>query len=207
MLFQPQVAREGGGWRSAKRARRSRRCVRGHRQRRAPEFPLPPRLAGYFRVNRAFARSLASMLLPDDLVWVHDYHLIPFGAALRELDCRQPIGFFLHTPFPAAEVMRLLPNHRELVAALCAYDLVGFQTAADLEGFRDYLLRQAGGEDLGGGVLRAFGRTLRAAAVPIGIDVAAVAAQAAEAETSRQMRRLTASIRDRALIIGVDRID
>jgi trehalose 6-phosphate synthase len=164
-------------------------------------------LAGYLRVNRAFARGLAPMLLPGDLVWVHDYHLIPFAAALRELDCHQPIGFFLHTPFPAAELMRLLPNHRDLVAALCAYDLIGFQTAADLEGFRDYLLRQAGGEDLGGGVLRAFGRTLRAAVFPIGIDVAAVAAQAAEAETSRQMRRLTASIRDRALIIGVDRID
>jgi len=85
-------------------------------------------LAGYLRVNRAFARALTPMLLPGDLVWVHDYHLIPFGAALRELDCRQPIGFFLHTPFPAAELMRLLPNHRELVAALCAYDLVGFQT-------------------------------------------------------------------------------
>jgi trehalose 6-phosphate synthase len=164
-------------------------------------------LAGYLRVNRAFARALAPMLLPGDLVWVHDYHLIPFGAALRELDCRQPIGFFLHTPFPAAELMRLLPNHRDLVAALCAYDLVGFQTAADLEGFRDYLLRQAAGEDLGGGMLRAFGRTLRAAVFPIGIDVTAVAEQAAAAETSRQMRRLTDSIRDRALIIGVDRID
>ncbi len=164
-------------------------------------------LAGYIRVNRAFARALAPMLLPGDLVWVHDYHLIPFGAALRELDCRQPIGFFLHTPFPAAELMRLLPNHRDLVAALCAYDLVGFQTAADLEGFRDYLLRQVGGEDLGGGMLRAFGRTVQAAVFPIGIDVAAVAEQAAAAETSRQMRRLTDSIRDRALIIGVDRID
>src|SRR5438105_3763965 len=150
-------------------------------------------LAGYLRVNRAFARALAPMLLPGDLVWVHDYHLIPFAAALRELDCHQPIGFFLHTPFPAAELMRLLPNHRDLVAALCAYDLVGFQTAADLEGFRDYLLRQAGGDDLGGGVLRAFGRIVRAAGFPIGIEVSAVAAQAAEADTSRPTRRRRAS--------------
>jgi trehalose 6-phosphate synthase len=102
-------------------------------------------LAGYLRVNRSFARTLAPMLLPEDVVWVHDYHLIPLGEALRQLDCRQPIGFFLHTPFPAAELLRMLPNHRDLAAALCAYDLVGFQTAADLEGFRDYLLRQGGG--------------------------------------------------------------
>jgi trehalose 6-phosphate synthase len=164
-------------------------------------------LAGYLRVNRGFARALAPMLLPDDIVWVHDYHLIPLGEALRQLDCRQPIGFFLHTPFPAAELLRILPNHRELAAALCSYDLVGFQTAADLESFRDYLLRQGGGEDLGGGKLRAFGRTVQAGVFPIGIDVAAVSRQAEEAEESRQMRRLTDSIRDRSLIIGVDRID
>jgi trehalose 6-phosphate synthase len=164
-------------------------------------------LAGYLRVNRGFARALAPMLLPDDIVWVHDYHLIPLGEALRQLDCGQPIGFFLHTPFPAAELLRILPNHRELAAALCSYDLVGFQTAADLESFRDYLLRQGGGEDLGGGKLRAFGRTVQAGVFPIGIDVAAVSRQAQEAEESRQMRRLTDSIRDRSLIIGVDRID
>jgi trehalose 6-phosphate synthase len=164
-------------------------------------------LAGYLRVNGAFARALAPMLLPDDLVWVHDYHLIPLGQALRQLDCRQPIGFFLHTPFPASELLRILPNHRELAAALCAYDLIGFQTIADLESFRDYLMRQGGGEDLGHGQFRAFGRVVGAEVFPIGIDVDAVAQQAAAAEESRQMRRLTASIRDRSLIIGVDRID
>ncbi len=164
-------------------------------------------LAGYLRVNRAFARALLPLLAPGDLVWVHDYHLIPLGEALRQLGCRQAIGFFLHTPFPAAELMRLLPNHRELVAGLCAYDLVGFQTESDLQGLRDYLVRLGGGEDLGGGVFRGFGRVFRAAVFPVGIDVEAIAAQAAAAEASRHMRRLRDSIRDRALIIGVDRLD
>ncbi len=164
-------------------------------------------LAGYLRVNAAFARGLLPMLEPDDLVWVHDYHLIPLGEALRGLGCRQTIGFFLHTPFPAAELLRLVPNHRELVAALCAYDLVGFQTLSDLEGFRDYLLRWGGGEDLGGGKLRAFGRTLRAAVFPVGIDVDAIAAQALAAEKSRHTRRLRDSVRERSLLIGVDRLD
>ena len=68
-------------------------------------------LAGYLRVNRMFARALAPMLLPQDLVWVHDYHLIPLAEELRRLDRTQPIGFFLHTPFPAAELLRVLPNH------------------------------------------------------------------------------------------------
>jgi trehalose 6-phosphate synthase len=164
-------------------------------------------LAGYLRVNNAFARALIPMLTPSDLVWVHDYHLIPLGEALRRLGCHQPLGFFLHTPFPAAEVMRILPHHQELVAALCAYDVVGFQTPSDLQGFRDYLVRWGEGEDLGGGVLRGFGRVLRAAVFPVGIDVEAIAAQAAAAEKSRHTRRLLDSIHERTLIIGVDRLD
>jgi trehalose 6-phosphate synthase len=164
-------------------------------------------LAGYLRVNRAFARALRPMLSHGDLIWVHDYHLIPLGEALRRLDCRQPIGFFLHTPFPAAEVLRVLPNHRDLVAGLCAYDLVGFQSESDLHGFRDYLLRFGGGEDLGGGRYRGFGKVLRAAVFPVGIDVEEVAGLAAAAEQSRHMRRLRDSIAGRAMLIGVDRLD
>lgn len=164
-------------------------------------------LAGYLRVNRTFARALTPMLAPDDLVWVHDYHLIPFADELRRLGSRHTVGFYLHTPFPAAELLRLLPNHRELVAALCAYDLVGFQTATDLHGFRDYLVRWAGGEELGGGAVRAFGRVVRTGVFPVGIDVDEIAGQAAAAENSRHTRRLRDSIGERALIIGVDRLD
>jgi trehalose 6-phosphate synthase len=163
--------------------------------------------AGYLRVNQNFARGLFPMLRPGDVVWVHDYHLIPFGEALRQHGWRNAIGFFLHTPFPAAEVLRLVPNHRELVAALCAYDLVGFQTATDLEGFRDYLLRWAGGVDLGDGGFRAFGRVVRTGVFPVGIDIDAIAEQAAAADDARQARRLRDSIRDRVLLIGVDRLD
>ena len=164
-------------------------------------------LSGYLRVNRKFARTLAPMLLPQDLVWVHDYHLIPLAEELRKLDRTEPIGFFLHTPFPAAELLRVLPNHQSLMRSLCAYDLVGFQTQSDLDGFRDYLLRWAGGEELEHGVLRAFGRVVHAQVFPIGIDVATVSAQAEAADGSRHMRRLSQSVGDRVLMIGVDRLD
>lgn len=163
--------------------------------------------AGYLRVNRMFAQRLAPLLLPEDLVWVHDYHLIPFGRELRRLDHTQKLGFFLHTPFPPAELLRVLPNHRDFVEALCAYDLVGFQTKSDRHGFCDYLVRWAGAEDLGHGVLRAFGRIVRAGVFPIGIDVAAVAAKAEAADASRHMRRLRQSLGERTLMIGVDRLD
>ncbi len=163
--------------------------------------------AGYMRVNRAFARSLGPMLLPSDLVWVHDYHLIPLGRELRRLDHGQTLGFFLHTPFPPAEFLRVLPNHSEIVQALCSYDLIGFQTKSDAQGFCDYLLRWAGGEDLGGGMLRAFGRTVRVQVFPIGIDTTEVSRLARAAEGSRHMQRLRTSLGGRTLMIGVDRLD
>ena len=164
-------------------------------------------LNGYLRVNRRFAAALAPLLQPRDLVWVQDYHLIPLGEELRRCGQRQPIGFFLHTPFPAADLLRVLPNHADLARMLCAYDLIGFQTATDLHAFRDYLLRWAKAADLGHGRLQAFGRRLRAAVFPIGIDVGAIAAQATAADDGRHMRRLRQSIGDRALMIGVDRLD
>jgi trehalose 6-phosphate synthase len=164
-------------------------------------------LAGYQRVNRTFARALMPMLKPDDLIWVHDYHMIPLADELRRLGSRHAIGFFLHTPFPAAEIVRLLPNHRDLIASLCAYDLVGFQTVSDLQGFHDYLVRWGGGEELGNGFFRACGRALRVDVFPVGIDVEEIAAQAAAAQGSRHSRRLRDSIGDRSLMIGVDRLD
>ena len=164
-------------------------------------------LDGYRRVNRNFAAALKPLLRPTDLIWVHDYHLVPLGQELRALGLRHPIGFFLHTPFPPAEFLKVVPNHRDMIHALCAYDLVGFQTPSDLNAFRDYVTREAGGAALSDGALRVFGRTLYAGVFPIGIDVELIASQAEAAVDSRLMRRLIDSLGHRELIIGVDRLD
>ncbi|MGO8915811.1 MAG: alpha,alpha-trehalose-phosphate synthase (UDP-forming) [Stellaceae bacterium] len=163
--------------------------------------------AGYLRVNRQFAVRLAPLLKPQDMIWVHDYHLMPLADELRRLGVEQPIGFFLHTPFPAAEMFRTLPSHSQLMQAMCAFDLVGFQTESDVAGFRDYLLRYAGAAPAGAGAIGAFGRRLHLAAFPIGIDVEAIAGLAAQSAGARQMKRLQESLRQRHLIIGVDRLD
>jgi len=163
--------------------------------------------AGYLRVNRQFAHHLAPLLKPQDMVWVHDYHLMPLADELRRLGVRQPIGFFLHTPFPAAELVRVLPCHAPLMRAMCGYDLVGFQTSIDLTGFRDYLVRIAGGSADSADTIGAFGRRLRVAAFPIGVDVEAITAQAAQSAGARHIKRLQESLRQRHLIIGVDRLD
>jgi trehalose 6-phosphate synthase len=162
---------------------------------------------GYVRVNRRFAESLAPLLEPDDLVWVHDYHLIPLGQELRQAGARQPTGFFLHTPFPVPEILEALPGCEWLMRALCAYDVVGFQTELDLRAFQEYIEYNAGGTVLPNGEIEAYGRRFLASAFPIGIDVESVARDAEKAVTSMQTRKLLDSARGKQIIIGVDRLD
>jgi trehalose 6-phosphate synthase len=147
----------------------------------------------YQSVNARFARHLLKMLQPGDMVWVHDYHLIPMARYLRQHRFTGPIGFFLHTPFPHMQVLRLLPNHLEVIRDLCQYDLVGFQTEDDVRSFRSCV---EPGEC----------RT-HVAAYPIGVDVDAIVSEAAEGAKEDQVSRMTASLLGRKLIIGVDRLD
>ncbi len=163
--------------------------------------------AGYQRVNTLFAHRLQPLLNDSDIVWIHDYHFMLMAENLRRADCRQRMGFFLHIPWPALQVLLALPMHREIVKALCAYDLIGFQTEDDLFNFQDYILREAGGEAGKDGTIRAFGRTLQAQAFPIGIDTEMFATMAEESEGSKQVDRLQESLGRRDLIIGVDRLD
>ena len=166
-----------------------------------------PYFIGFQRVNQLFASKLLPLLEADDVIWVHDYHLIPMADQLRTAGCRQRIGFFLHIPWPSLDIFLALPNHREIVRALCAYDLVGFQTEADLRHFFEYIELEAGGGVYGDGRVEAFGRTLRAGAFPIGIDTADVAEFAENATGTAQYKRLEESLGERALMIGVDRLD
>jgi trehalose 6-phosphate synthase len=162
----------------------------------------------YQTVNRTFAQQLAPLLRDDDVVWVHDYHLIPMARHLRELGVRRPIGFFLHIPFPHIEVLRILPTYAELLRDLLAYDVVGFHTETDLQAFC------SGVEHLfGRDVLRGDGRivigdhVVHADIYPIGVDVAGIRESAAEAVGTEVVKRMVDSLVGRKLMIGVDRLD
>ncbi len=163
----------------------------------------------YQAVNAQFARQLAGLLRPDDVVWVHDYHLIPLARYLRELSFGGPLGFFLHIPFPPLQVLRVLPSHAEIVRDLCRYDLTGFQTEDDLRAFESCLERpeSALAPERNGSRLEVDGRTVRLGVYPIGVEPGEVAGEAAEAMGEETVQRLIASLLGRKLIIGVDRLD
>jgi trehalose 6-phosphate synthase len=160
----------------------------------------------YLDVNRIFATALGEQLAPDDTVWAHDYHLIPFARLLRKKGFEGPLGFFLHIPFVPPSVMEALPVGREIVADLCAYDVLGFQTEEHARDFRDCAQRLLGAT-VNGEYVRLNGHAVRAFANPIGIDAGGFAEDAERAKNDKAVMRLVGSITGRALAIGVDRMD
>jgi trehalose 6-phosphate synthase len=162
---------------------------------------------GYSRVNKRFAETLAPLIQPGDVIWVHDYHLIPLAKELRLLGVKNRIGFFLHIPWPAHQVFTTLPGHRQLVEAMFDYDLVGFQTTEFLQAFEEYVIAESGGSQPAPHTLEAYGRTLTIGAFPIGLD-AEDFARLMKTPRARRMRDLmTAATVFRHLVVGVDRLD
>ncbi len=164
-------------------------------------------IEGYRRVNRMFAHRLRPLLQPDDVIWVHDYHLIPLAAELRAMGCQQRIGFFLHIPVPPPLILAAIPAHEWLMRALFAYDLVGVQSQADLTHLSRYLLSEANAEAVGENSFGAFNRQLRAGAFPIGIDVDEFTALADGEESRTMLATLREQYAKRQLLAGVDRLD
>jgi trehalose 6-phosphate synthase len=162
----------------------------------------------YLRANRMYARRLAPLLQPDDLVWVHDYHLIPLAQSLRELGVQQPLGFFLHIPFPHVEALRALPVYGELMRALIEFDFVAFQTDRDLESFRSAVVELWGPDAIrSDGSVNACGRHTAVDHIPIGVDVDAVNAAALAAQRTEAVQRMISGLSGRRCVIGVDRLD
>lgn len=161
----------------------------------------------YRRVNRLFARHLMTQLRPDDIIWIHDYHLIPMAAELRALGATQRIGFFLHIPLPPQQILAAIPQHEWLIKALFAYDLVGFQSKADLKNFSRYVQAEAGATDLGDHRFGAFNRTVQAGVFPIGIDVDDFVALTHAKEAQDMYERMKDEYSRRKLLLGVERLD
>ncbi len=164
-------------------------------------------LDGYRRVNAKFANALMAILKPDDLVWIHDYHLIPLAAELRRRGCQQRMGFFLHIPFPPPEILAAVPRHRWLVESLLEFDVIGFQTNTDLGNLHHYVEDNLGSWIKPDERIRIGEREVIAGCFPIGIDVDSFIAMAEQPNDEVQIETQRRAILGRRQIIGVDRLD
>ncbi|MCC0026123.1 MAG: trehalose-6-phosphate synthase [Zhengella sp.] len=164
--------------------------------------------AGYLDVNRRLAEELAPLLQDDDLVWVHDYHLLPFAGFLRRTSSRRMrIGFFLHIPFPPPEVLAALPGHRALLRSLLDHDVVGFQTARDVANFFGTIEALGLGERISQSVIRSDGRSIHCGRFPIAIDSGRFHAMGRSTHEDIRIDDMRRRMLNRKQIVGVDRLD
>jgi trehalose 6-phosphate synthase len=163
-------------------------------------------LSGYMRVNEHFADEMVKVLKPDDIVWVHDYHLIPLAKALRRRGLQNRVGFFLHTPMPPPEIIAAMPNHEHLIPSLGHYDLVGFQTDNDAANFARYMANELGTPAHISRQLGAGSRGMRIGTFPVGVETRQFARLARRARKTDLVKKVMGSIPG-ALMIGVDRLD
>lgn len=168
----------------------------------------------YETVNARFAAVTAAQLEPRDFVWVHDYHLLQVARHLRHAGVRQRLAFFLHIPFPPADIYLKLPWRRRLLEDLLEYDLVGFQAQRDRRHFARcvsvlcgdrYAVQTTGGST----VIRDRERRRRilAGVFPIGIDYAGFARDAASASVAERAWYLHEHYPQRQILLGLDRLD
>ncbi|MGF7148763.1 trehalose 6-phosphate synthase [Sphingomonas zeicaulis] len=161
---------------------------------------------GYQRVNERLAETARPLIEPDDRIWIQDYHMFPLGEELRKRGCRNRIGFFLHIPWPPPRLLTTLPEARELLETLFAYDLVGFHTEEWLRSFEECAVNILGARS-DGETLTLNGRSVRMIANPIGIDAEDFTALAASPRARLSFRQMRDSAVGRDMIVGVDRLD
>ncbi|MGV3577268.1 MAG: alpha,alpha-trehalose-phosphate synthase (UDP-forming) [Devosia sp.] len=162
---------------------------------------------GYRRVNAQFAKALMPLLKPDDVIWVHDYHLIPLASELRSLGAENRIGFYLHIPFPTADALYAIPHHGELMRDLSRYDLIGLQANRDVAAFTDFAEHQAPSTFVTQATAAIDFSKTEVAAFPIGSDPEAFARLAASPAAKKMIHRMKRAMGEQALILGVDRLD
>ena len=173
----------------------------------APSEFQRPWWDSYRAVNARFAERAAAVAAPHATVWIHDYQLQLVPRMLRRLRPDVRIGFFLHIPFPPAELFTRLPWRRQIIAGLLGADLIGFQLPGGTRNFIR-LARSLLDVPSTGGQLSYDGRAIRVGAFPISIDSAAQSALAATPKVHEEARQLRADLGNPSkIILGVDRLD
>ncbi len=148
-------------------------------------------------VTAQFAQAVQKQVRPEDVIWIHDYHLSFLPRHLRAAGVKNRIGFFLHTPFPPADFLLERPLHRQLLKSLTQVDVLGLQTERDVKHFRTSLAA-AGMSMKKDAVVKAF---------PIGVDFKAYHSASRLAIVRTHLARLRAKLGGRRLILSASRLD
>lgn len=171
----------------------------------------PEHWDSYCTVNEKFADAAESVAQEDDVIWVHDYHLMLGAELLRQKNVRNTLAYFHHIPFPSPEVFRVLPWRMRILRALLQFDVLGFQTVADQQNFVDcvrYLLPRAQTiRDDSATLIYESGRYVKVGAFPISIDFDEFASLASDNSVQAESECIRKSFGETKIILGIDRLD
>ena len=165
----------------------------------------------YQDVNRKFSEVILRNTDPLDFVWVHDYHLMCAARELRDMGVDPLIGFFLHIPFPSLDIFLKLPWRFQILRALLAFDLLGFQTLRDRRNFLQCikaLIKDATVRGKGQVMTIHYeGREIRAGSFPISIDFEEFSQLAATQAVADKAWYTHEDLSDLHIALGIDRLD
>lgn len=150
-----------------------------------------------FEVTRRFSEAIQQNTTDDDVIWVHDYHLVLLPKMLRDSGVENRLGFFLHTPFPPTKTLLKWKHYHRMLESLSQVDVLGFQTERDVENFREGLAA-AKLQMRNGAVVQAF---------PIGIDYKAYHAAVKVPAVGMYLRKLKKTVTGKKVILSVSRLD
>ena len=160
----------------------------------------------YEKVNGLFCEEIIKVATEDDLIWIHDYHLMLLPRLLKKKNPRLRVGFFLHTPFPSYEVFRCHPKRYELLKGLLGANLIGFHTFGYLRHFRSSVLRILGLEsDID--CIKHLGRETHVGVYPIGINWDSFKEALKSPEYKKQLEQYSSNYKNKKIILSVERLD
>ena len=149
----------------------------------------------YYSVNMRFAKAISAIIKPDDVIWIHDYHLFLLPRLLREAGLANKIGYFVHTPFFAPEALARTGRPKEILKGILAADLVGLQTPADVKRVNENIREMH------------LSKHNHIQAIPIGIDFDQFDDFNDDPEVQKQTRRHLHDLRDKRIIFSLSRLD
>ncbi len=162
----------------------------------------------YREINETFANELSAIIREDDLIWIHDYHLMLLPQLLRSLNHRFSIGFFLHIPFPVFELFRILPRRcrEQLLHGILGADVIGFHTYDYTRYFLDCVHRILGYNHTVG-LIETEKRLVKVDTFPMGIEFSEFYEAPLKESVQSYAETLTPSIAGKRVILSVDRLD
>lgn len=160
----------------------------------------------YKRINQRFADMVIHAAKKEDIIWIHDYHLMLLPQMIREKRPDTKIGFFLHIPFPSSEIFKLLPQGESILTGLLGADLIGFHTYSYVHHFLESV-RSLIGYDNTFGNIEIKNRTILADAFPMGIDFDKFSNLVSKKKVKKIISQIKGRLENKKIILSIDRLD